>query len=74
MQYDSRQKYLSTKRDNSKDVSLRLFFKTFRNPLFYNVHLKSSFLYHLGSDFDVSICYKATPNLSKFVLGLPSQR
>ena len=73
-QYDSRQRYLSIKRDNSRDVSRRLYFKTSRNPLFHNIQLKNLFLYHLGSDFDVTICYKATPSLAKFVSGLPSQR
>ena len=41
-----------------------LFFKTFRNPLFDNIHLKNLFTFHLGGDFDITICYKATPNLA----------
>ena len=66
VQYDSRKKYLSTKRDNSKDISRRLCFN--RVP---HVHLKSLFLYHLESGFDVTICCKATPNLSKFLVSGP---
>ena len=59
--------YLSEKKEKAIDSSHNLFFKTFKNPLFNNVHLRSLFLYHLGHDFDVTICYKATPNLAKFV-------
>ena len=65
--YDSRPKYLSEKSVGSKDHSRRVFFKTFRNPLFNSVHLKQLFSFHLGSVFDVTICYKATSNLAKFV-------
>ena len=67
MHYDSRRKYLSRSKEKTKDVDQRVSFKTFRDPLFRDVNLKSLFLYHLGSDFDVSICYKATPNFAKFV-------
>ena len=63
--YNSRHKYLSRSKDKSKDVSHLVFFKTFRNPLFHNVHLKNLFLNHLGFDLDVIICYRATANLVK---------
>ena len=66
--YGSRQGYLSKKSVDSNDKSRVLFFKTFRNPLFNNVHLKKLFSFHLGSDFDVTICYKATPNQGKFIV------
>ncbi len=39
-----------------------------KNPLFNNIHLKNLFLFYLGYDFDTTICYKATPNLAKFVV------
>ena len=54
--YESREKYLSKSKVNDSDRrSLsRIFFKTFRNPLFYNIHLRNLFLFHLGKDFDVT--------------------
>ena len=60
--FDLRWNYLSEKKEKAKVSSHNLFFKTFKNPLFRNL-----FLYHLGHDFDITICYKATPNLAKFV-------
>ena len=66
--YNSRQRYLSKKSETFKDQSHMLFFKTFKNPLFNNVCLKELFSFHLGGDFDVTICYKATPNIAKFVV------
>lgn len=66
--YDSRPRYLSKPKDKVKDASCKVFFKTFRNPLFKDVHLRNLFLSHLGNDFDVKVCYKATSNLSKFVV------
>ena len=66
--YDSRPSFLSERKDRHRNLSKKLFFKTTKNPLFKNVHLKNLFLHHLGHEFDVTICYKATPSLSKFVL------
>ena len=65
--FDLCRSYLSEKREKASDSSHNLFFKTVKNPLFNNIHLRNLFLYHLGHDFDVTICYKATPNLAKFV-------
>ena len=62
--FDSRSKYLKQKSATSNDQRHLLYFKTFRNPLFNNVHLKQLFSFHLGSEFDVIICYKSTPNLA----------
>ena len=62
--YDSHRKYLSRSKDKTRDVDQ---IKTFTNPLFQDVNLKNLFLYHLGNDFDVTICYKATPSLAKLV-------
>ena len=67
VRFDLRWDYLSEKKEKTKVSSHNLFFKTFKNPLFNNVHLRNLFLYHLGHDFDITICYKATPNLAKFV-------
>ena len=66
--YNSRRKYLSRTKDISKDVSQLVFFKTVRNPLFHNIHLKNLFLSHLGNDLDVIVCYKATANLAKLLV------
>ena len=68
VQYSSRWSYLSERKDKSKENNRQLFFKTVRNPVFQNVNLRNLFSFHLGCDFDVTICFKATPNLSKFVV------
>lgn len=67
--YDSCWDYPSLKKDKAS-MDHRLLFKTMRNPLFNNVHLKNLFLYHVGSDYDITICYKATPNCWVLVLSL----
>ena len=66
--YSSRQRYLSRSKDQIKDMNYRVFFKTCKNPLFQDIHLKNLFSHHLGNDFDVTICYKSTPNLARFVV------
>ena len=65
--YNLRSSYLSVKKNRASGLAHKLFFKTNRNPLFNGVHLRKLFLFHLCNDFDVTICYKATPNLAKFV-------
>ena len=66
--YSSRHKLLSRSKDKSKDVSHLVFFKTYRNPLFHDLHLKNLFQSHLDNDLDVIICYKATASLAKLLV------
>ena len=66
--YSSRNRYLSRSKDQVKNVNNRVFFKTCKNPLFHGIHLKNLFLYHLGNDFDLTVCYKTTPNLARLIV------
>ena len=74
--YSSRDKLLQPHK-RSTHVS-RVFFKTYRNPLFSGVNLKDIILSNIGNEHCVTICFKGTPTLSKSVcrkfLGPPSQR
>ena len=45
----------------------RVFFKTYRNPLFDGVNLKDMILSNIGNEHCVTICFKRTPALSKSV-------
>ena len=65
--FESRSQYLRHKPRKKRSVKPKIFFKTFRNPLFDGINVKDIFCSHLGSYFDFIVCYKSTPPLSKFV-------